>query len=457
MGNLLGGRPWMPLQRASVPPINFPPHFHSLVFDGVYPGPTHAPGSFVPLPPPDTDDVARVMAGTARRVMRLLEKRGLEDGEDPLASDDSLLASLMAASIRSRIATGPEAGQPWLRLGDRVELAEEGQGEETSAFATPPRCVREGGMSLHADVSVPARDRARLERLCRYVARPPLALDRLEEQTNGLLSYRLKTRWRDGTTHVLMERCELLERLAPLIPPPRAHQVRYHGLLAPCASGRDRIVPGAVPVAIGVRVGKASGVQPMQKGQMLVGGMEVEGREGLLLDGKQVASASATMLSEPCGRDASVRGRAGPFGHASAIDETSLATESKHLSKSQSPRPSARRLRWAELLRRVFEVDALRCPVCAGKMRVLAAITQPAIAKRILKCLALPARAPPLAAAIPLAEPNIEIAAAGEYDLSVGVEEVPELECDFDQTVSGDWDLSPPLTDEPAGMYEEPE
>jgi hypothetical protein len=61
---------------------------------------------------------------------------------------------------------------------------------------------------------------------------------------DGRLAYRLKTPWRDGTTHVVMERRELLERLAPLIPPPRAHQVRYHGILAPCASGRDRIVPG---------------------------------------------------------------------------------------------------------------------------------------------------------------------------------------------------------------------
>jgi hypothetical protein len=29
----------------------------------------------------------------------------------------------------------------------------------------------------------------------------------------------------------------------PLIPPPRAHQLRYHGILAPCASRRDRVVP----------------------------------------------------------------------------------------------------------------------------------------------------------------------------------------------------------------------
>ncbi len=102
-------------------------------------------------------------------------------------------------------------------------------------------------MSLHADVAVPARDRRRLERLCRYVARPPLASDRLDERPDGRLALRLKTRWRDGTTHILMERDELLERLVPLIPPPRAHQVRYHGVLAPCASARDRIVPGPRP------------------------------------------------------------------------------------------------------------------------------------------------------------------------------------------------------------------
>ncbi len=44
-----------------------------------------------------------------------------------------------------------------------------------------------------------------------------------------------------------MEPRELIERLVPLIPPPRAHQVRYHGILAPAASLRDRIVPCGEP------------------------------------------------------------------------------------------------------------------------------------------------------------------------------------------------------------------
>jgi len=195
--------------------LNLTPHFHSLVLDGVYAGPAHDPGPFLPLPPPATEDVARVMAGTARRVMRLLEKRGLASNDDPLATDDPLLATLMAASIRSRIATGPQAGQPWRRLGDRVEPVGPGEAGTEADAHTPARCVRQGGMSLHADVNVPARDRRRLERLCRYIVRPPLALDRLEALPDGHLAYRLKTRWRDGTTHIVMERRELLERLAP--------------------------------------------------------------------------------------------------------------------------------------------------------------------------------------------------------------------------------------------------
>jgi hypothetical protein len=100
------------------------------------------------------EDVARVMAGTARRVMRLVEFRRQCAGlDDDAAEEDPLLATLMADSIHSLIATSAEAGQRWRRLGDRVEPADEDVAEEP-----PPRCVREGGMSLHADVAVPARD-----------------------------------------------------------------------------------------------------------------------------------------------------------------------------------------------------------------------------------------------------------------------------------------------------------
>jgi hypothetical protein len=73
---------------------------------------------------------------------------------------------------------------------------------------------------------VPARDRSRLERLCRYVGRPPLASERLSQVADGRLVYRLKHRWRDGTTYFVFEPLELLEKLVALIPPPRFNLVR---------------------------------------------------------------------------------------------------------------------------------------------------------------------------------------------------------------------------------------
>jgi hypothetical protein len=66
-------------------------------------------------------------------------------------------------------------------------------------------------------------------------ATTPLARERLEARPDGTLTQRVKAPWRDGTAHILMERRELIERLIPLVPPPRAQQVRYHGILAPGA------------------------------------------------------------------------------------------------------------------------------------------------------------------------------------------------------------------------------
>ncbi len=60
---------------------------------------------------------------------------------------------------------------------------------------------------------------------------------------------------------------------------------------------------------------------------------------------------------------------------------------------------SAGRIRWAALLQRVFDVDALHCPCCGATMRLVAAIEDPLIARRILECLGLPARAPPVSPA----------------------------------------------------------
>ena len=67
--------------------LNLTPHFHTLVLDGVYTGTSSEPGPFSPLPPPETEDVARVLAGTARRILRRLERSGVETDEDAIKAE----------------------------------------------------------------------------------------------------------------------------------------------------------------------------------------------------------------------------------------------------------------------------------------------------------------------------------------------------------------------------------
>jgi hypothetical protein len=339
-------------------------HFHTLALDGVYnyTAGSGQPTRFLPLPAPEPHEVARVLASAARRIERVLSARAGDDAE-ALARDEPLLALLAAASLRTRVAIGSHHGEPWRRLGDRVEPPDRSANAHASA-----RVPRHGGMSLHAGVRVPARDRRRLERLCRYVARPPLANERLEERPDGTLALRLKTRWRDGTTHILMERRELIDRLVPLIPPPRAHQVRYHGILAPSASQRDRVVPGEP-------VDEVDGERPRPGGER-----SSPARHGI--------DQRAVSFQQAGGRSHAER--------PEALGLTAGAPEPEDGPLQIRSVGSHRRMRWAALLQRVFEVDALRCPRCAATMRLIVAIEDPAVAERILACLKLPARAPPL-------------------------------------------------------------
>ena len=89
-----------------------------------------------------------------------------------------------------------------------------------------------GGFSLDASVRIEGADRAGLERLLRYCARPPFALERLEQLPDGRIVYRFPRPQPDGRTELRLTPLELIEHLAALIPPPRLHRHRYHGMLA---------------------------------------------------------------------------------------------------------------------------------------------------------------------------------------------------------------------------------
>jgi hypothetical protein len=106
-----------------------------------------------------------------------------------------------------------------------------------------PLLARVAGFSLHAATVCEAWQRSRLERLCRYITRPPIATKRLSVDTHGRVVYQYKQPFRDGSTHVVFEPLDFIARLAALVPRPHLNLTRFHGVFAPNFKHRARIVP----------------------------------------------------------------------------------------------------------------------------------------------------------------------------------------------------------------------
>jgi len=108
-----------------------------------------------------------------------------------------------------------------------------------------PFTVDRDGFSLNAAVACQPHQRQRLERLCRFVTRPAICLERLSGDATRQVIYELKHPFRDGTTHVLFTPQDFLARLAALVPRPRVNLTRYHGVFAPNSPFRRAVVPGS--------------------------------------------------------------------------------------------------------------------------------------------------------------------------------------------------------------------
>jgi len=137
---------------------------------------------------------------------------------------------LLGHSIMYRIAIGPQAGRKVFTLQTLPVCDPEDQfGDSVGKVA---------GFSLHAGVAARANERKKLERLCRYISRPAVSEKRLSLTPNGNVRYRLKTPYRDGTTHVIFEPLDFIARLAALVPKPRVNLTRFHGVFAPNSKHR---------------------------------------------------------------------------------------------------------------------------------------------------------------------------------------------------------------------------
>lgn len=298
-------------------------HFHTLVLDGVYVKNENGEGvRFLRLPRPSEDDVYEVAMRMAKKVAAYFAKKGPSDKESNGEGDGEIEPALAACYD-----VAAQAPKKVIVDGHRM-----GKGEIA---------VVVDGFNVYAGDAIDGRDRKRVERMCRYLARPPIATERLTEAGDGdELRYELKKAWRDGTRFVRLDPYELIARICAMVPPPRFHMVRFHGVLAPNSALREQVVASARPY-----------VPPQENA--------VPNPVQLPLFGKD-------------------------------FDEEDVSHK--------------RRKPWAWLLRHVFAIDVNVCPKCGGRMKWRqVALTADAIREGLSRA-GLAARGPPKQKRAPLGQ-----------------------------------------------------
>jgi hypothetical protein len=178
---------------------------------------------------------------------------------------------------------------------------------------------RHTGFSVHNRVRVEPEDQPAVERLTRYIMRPPISLERVQWGGEGVVHYRAKG-GHDGRTMPVgdtaeaFDPAEFVARVIMHIPQPRRHLVRYYGWYSNVCRGKRR---------------------------------KAEAENG------EVGSAGA-----------------GPASRAA---------------RAEARNARALRRSWAQLIKRVYEVDPLVCPSCGGEMKVIAFITERGVVDAILR------------------------------------------------------------------------
>jgi len=198
------------------------PHLHVVFLDGAY---RERDGELVwrELSRLTTEHVASVLEATLRRIDRHLRRRGGLPASDGLVDADQdgsadQEANLVASAVSGRT---PPAGPMWQRglpqlVGKPLALDKH-------------LCASMDGFTLHAATRAGAQDFQGREALLRYVLRPAIAQERVEQRPDGLVRITLKRAFGDGTVAVDMDPLSLVARLAAAVPPPRFphRQVRW--------------------------------------------------------------------------------------------------------------------------------------------------------------------------------------------------------------------------------------
>ena len=273
--------------------LNLHMHAHVLLLDGSYVENDEGTLTFTPARAPTEKEVERVATRIRERLRVLFKRRGL-DTHDPVNNEQPELTALQMCGNAAMTAGVRERRGPALADVDEQDVEQPRNGTVANVE----------GLNLYVGPRMDGKDRALLEKVCRYVLRGPLALSRLKLREDGLLTYRLKRPDRRGNTVLVLSPEQLLMRLCSLIPAPGTPMRMYFGVLAAGAKWRRRVVPNPTH------------------------------RRG-----------------------------------------------TKHGDK---PAPVQSPVKWADLLKRVWGMDALACPKCKARMTAMAVVEDPGEVARYL-------------------------------------------------------------------------
>jgi putative transposase len=209
------------------------PHAHALVPEGVFYETDDGKVRFQRTRVPQDADVAAIVDRVAERVRRLLKRRGLIGADPP--EDAGAGAQSAQRQLLLQCASASPSG--------RHTMAGHDKRPPSSRRRRKPLCASSSGFEVHAAVHVAAADRTGLERLCKYISRPPVPQDRVSLDADGRVRFELKRAWKGGVWALTFGAVAFIARLAALVPPPGGHLSRFYGVFGGHHSLRSRIVP----------------------------------------------------------------------------------------------------------------------------------------------------------------------------------------------------------------------
>ena len=164
--------------------------------------------AFKPAPPLDEEQLHNVLTDAVARIRRQLDKhnkrRDDADARDTFGESQPALAALIRSSLGGK------------------EIREQEPPPKPGQAKTAPRtesknCMSFMGFSLHANTRVHECNREKLERLIRYVCRPTIAAERLEDAGGGAVRILLKNEWKGRIKSIVISEREFVVGKAKLL------------------------------------------------------------------------------------------------------------------------------------------------------------------------------------------------------------------------------------------------